>query len=95
MIENSFNVGKYFRKSLESIYDCNSPIVSIRGKGLFNAIEFDGNDIAEKCSLNLLKNGLLTKTTQGNTLRLCPPLTITKQQIDESLQIIQKSIKNI
>lgn len=95
MIENSFNVGKYFRKSLESIYDCNSPIVSIRGKGLFNAIEFDGNDVAEKCSLNLLKNGLLTKTTQGNTLRLCPPLTITKQQIDESLQIIQDSIKNI
>ncbi len=95
LINNSYEVGDYFRKNLKNLYDCNSPIVNIRGKGLFNAMELDGNDVAEKLSLNLLKNGLLTKTTHGNILRLCPPLTITKHDIDDSIRIIEKSIRNV
>ena len=46
-------------------------------------------------SKNLLKNGLLSKTTHGSILRLCPPLNINKREIDESLEIISKSIKTI
>ena len=95
LINNSYNIGKYFRENLEKLYDCNSPLVSIRGKGLFNSIELDGSNTAENLSKNLLKNGLLSKTTHGSILRLCPPLNINKREIDESLEIISKSIKTI
>jgi len=29
--------------------------------------------------------------TKGGTIRMCPPLIITKSQMEESLEIIQKS----
>ena len=95
MIQNSFYTGKYFRSNLKSFYDCNSPIVSVRGKGLFNAIELDGEDVAEKLSYQLLKNGLLSKTTHGNIIRMCPPLCISERDINECLYIIEKSLKQV
>tara|TARA_E500000178_G_scaffold233042_1_gene229535 strand:- start:4328 stop:5542 length:1215 start_codon:yes stop_codon:yes gene_type:complete len=95
MIENSYKMGLYFRENLKKMYDCNSPLVNIRGKGLFNSIELDGSDVAEKLSYELLKNGLLSKTTHGNKLRLCPPLCINVRELDECLDIIQKAIRTV
>ncbi len=95
MIENSFRMGNYFREELEKLYDCNSPLVNIRGKGLFNAIELESSNITEKVCKNLIKNRLLAKSTHNTNIRLCPPLIINKIQIDESLEIIRKSIKNL
>jgi ornithine--oxo-acid transaminase len=42
--------------------------------------------------LELKENGLLAKPTHGDKIRLAPPLVITKEQIDECVQIIQKSL---
>ncbi|MCB0509796.1 MAG: aminotransferase class III-fold pyridoxal phosphate-dependent enzyme, partial [Bacteroidetes bacterium] len=41
--------------------------------------------------LKLRDNGLLAKPTHGNIIRLAPPLVITKQQLDECIEIIRKS----
>ena len=41
---------------------------------------------------NLIRNGLLSQITHGKTIRLCPPLTITKNHINKSLEIIKKSV---
>lgn len=95
MIKNSYKMGLYFRENLKKMYDCNSPLVNIRGKGLFNSIELDGSDIAEKLSYELLKNGLLSKTTHGSKLRLCPPLCINERELDECLEIIQKAMRRV
>jgi ornithine--oxo-acid transaminase len=38
-------------------------------------------------------NGLLAKPTQGDKIRLAPPLVITKEQIDESIKIIENSLQ--
>ena len=95
LITNSYNQGKYFRRTLKSLYDCNSPIICIRGKGLLNAIEFDDEKYARKLSQKLAKNGLLTKTTHDVIMRLSPPLTINRSQINEALNIFSKSIREM
>ena len=39
-----------------------------------------------------LKNGLSFKVSQGNVLQLSPPLTITREQLTEALQILENAI---
>ena len=89
--ENSYLLGKRFRKSLNSYVDKSSIVLKIRGKGLLNAIEIDnGSDkeIAWKICLELKNNGLLAKPTHGNIIRFAPPLVITEKQLDQCIGII-------
>jgi ornithine--oxo-acid transaminase len=90
LINNSYKMGKYFRKELRNLNLKN--VKEIRGKGLFNAIEFKYKKSASIALENLKNNGLLTNITKNKTLRLTPPLIINKNQIDHALEIIDKSI---
>lgn len=93
LINNSLKMGKYFRNNLLKFN--HSSIKEIRGRGLLNAIEVENSRVAEKLNTNLMKNGLLTKTTRGNVLRLCPPLTIKKNQMDKAIDILNNSFNNL
>jgi len=42
--------------------------------------------------LAMKNNGLLAKPTHGNIVRFAPPLTISENEIDECLAIIEKSL---
>ena len=92
LAEKSQASGEYFRRKLGEL---NSPYIkAIRGKGLLNAIVINHSDgeAAWKLCLALKDNGLLAKPTHGDKIRLAPPLTITEDQIDECINIIQKSL---
>jgi len=85
-------MGEYFRqevRKLESKY-----ISLVRGKGLLNAIVMKHEDpkAAWKLCLELKENGMLAKPTHGDKIRFAPPLVITKDEIDECVQIISKSL---
>ena len=87
--ENSYLLGKRFRKSLNSYVDKSSIALKIRGKGLL--IEIDNSsdkEIAWKICLELKNNGLLAKPTHGNIIRFAPPLVITEKQLDQCVGII-------
>jgi ornithine--oxo-acid transaminase len=93
MPENASVLGDYFRNELKNLQ---SPFITIiRGKGLLNAIviEHDNKEAAWKLCLELKENGLLAKPTHGDKIRLAPPLVITKEQIDECVAILNKSLK--
>jgi ornithine--oxo-acid transaminase len=63
----------------------------------FNDFKFfptDHVDAFDFC-LKLKENGLLSKPTHDNILRLAPPLIITEQQIEESLDILEKTVKEV
>lgn len=93
MINNSNKMGTLFRNGLRLIKS--DLIKDIRGVGLFNAIEFNEKEIAEKLTKKLQDNGLLTKTTHDVTIRLCPPLVINRKEIEQSLDIIEKSLNQL
>jgi ornithine--oxo-acid transaminase len=86
-------LGNYFREQLQNLQ---SPHIKlVRGKGLLNAIVINHPDkeAAWKLCLIMKDNGLLAKPTQGDKIRLAPPLVITKEQIDESIKIIESSLQ--
>ena len=91
MAENAAKLGERLLKGLRSI---STPYLKeARGKGLFCAIQLQHPDkeAAWKLCLELMKNGLLAKPTQGDRIRFAPPLVITEAQIDEAVGIIGKS----
>jgi ornithine--oxo-acid transaminase len=102
LAENAVARGDQLRKGLQKLVDGNSSVEKVRGRGLLNAIIIDdsgGSDgstgkAMELCEV-MMQNGLLAKPTQGNIVRFAPPLTITEKEIDECLDIITTSVKQI
>jgi len=45
--------------------------------------------------LHLKQNGLLAKPTHGDKIRFAPPLLITRAQVDECIDIINRSLSHI
>lgn len=89
---NAEIMGELLRSELEKI---NSPYIEkVRGMGLLNAIVIKHNnpEAAWELCLALKENGLLAKPTHGDKIRFAPPLIITKEQIMECVDIIQKSL---
>ncbi|SJN49059.1 ornithine--oxo-acid transaminase [Sphingobacterium faecium] len=97
LAENAENMGQLFRNGLEEMMTRCPIITEVRGKGLLNAIVIDSeeeDDLAWEICLKFKENGLLAKPTHGNKIRLAPPLVMTEEQIEESLKIIEKSLKH-
>lgn len=92
MVENAAAMGDHFRNGLEAI---KSPFIeTVRGKGLLNAVVIHQThpEAAWDLCMELKENGLLAKPTHGNKIRFAPPLSITKSQIEECLDIIADSL---
>lgn len=94
LAERADRLGEVFRTALRNI---KSPrLKTVRGKGLLNAIvieEKDGVSAWEVC-LALRDNGLLTKPTHGDTIRLAPPLVLSEEQVHEAAGIIQRTLES-
>ena len=82
--------GQYLRDGIAAL---NSPCVSgVRGMGLMIGVGVQGmthRELKDK----LMAAGLLTLTAGKDTLRLLPPLVITKEEMDKGLAIMAQVMK--
>jgi ornithine--oxo-acid transaminase len=97
LAENANEVGQYLRDHLTSFSSEFGFIESARGKGLLNAIVIDENHhtSAWDVCVELKNNGLLAKPTHDHIIRLALPLCISKPEIDQCLEIMHKTFKNV
>ena len=96
LAENAYNLGEYFREELNKFIKDSSIVKLVRGKGLLNAIVINDTEeskTAWNICLEMKNNGLLAKPTHGNIIRFAPPLTITKNQLDDCIKIIIDTLK--
>ncbi|KAJ9508493.1 hypothetical protein QJQ45_012019 [Haematococcus lacustris] len=95
LAENSERLGVVLRKELNEIAtQSNGMVTTVRGKGLFNAMERNGKGAWDVC-LRMMELGMLAKPTQRNTIRFAPPLTITEPQLMECVGIIKKALATV
>lgn len=87
---------KHGRKLRSELAKLPSNIVkNHRGKGLLNAIVIaDQFDAWEVC-LKLRDHGLLAKPTHNTIIRLAPPLCISDEELDKSIEIIKNVITSL
>lgn len=99
LLEQVREKGEYFQSLLTKLKDKYSCIHEIRGLGLLWAIEIlsPGTDVpdvnlVDRILYACLRNGLSFKVSKGYILQLSPPLIITKEELEEAVQILDKSI---
>ncbi len=103
LLKNAELMGKYLRDRLEGLKEKYPIIGEVRGMGLIQGIEVVKEkkepapdfvlrifEITKKKGLLIGKGGLF-----GNVIRLTPPLTIEKGEIDQAVQILDQAFKKI
>jgi ornithine--oxo-acid transaminase len=93
MVENALAMGARF---LAGLRDINSPAVKeVRGRGLMIAIElYSQAGGARRYCDALRQRGLLCKDTHDHTIRVSPPLVITRDEIDWALDQFDAALSN-
>ena len=100
LIEASARLGKHALARLEKMRERYPIIHEVRGLGLHLGIELrrDGepaSDEADTVMYHSLAQGLSYKVGGGCVLTLCPPLTITREELDRALDIVEAGIQSL
>jgi len=94
LIKNAEIQGKRLLQGLE-IIEKKYPqkILNVRGRGLMCAFDLLTPEKRDALKNKLYANHLLVLTCGSVTIRFRPPLNITSEEIDETLEIIEKTVK--
>ena len=82
LMKNAEKQGSYLMEKLSKL----DGIKNVRGKGLIIGMDIkNAKEVVKKC----ISKGLIINSTSESTIRLLPPLIITKKQIDDSIMILK------
>jgi len=103
LISKAKEDGKYLMEKLNELKKKYQIIGDIRGQGLLVGIELiadkeykkRGTKEAEKMLYKCLKKGLSFKLTMGNIITLCPPLNITREDLDKAIDILDGCFQEV
>ena len=87
-------MGAYLRKGLEGLKSRHSYITDVRGMGLLLALEFNA-EISAKLLSACNQEGLLLNAVRPNAIRLMPPLTISKEEVDMGLERLERGLGKV
>jgi len=103
LMENATRQGSYLIKRLKEMQTKYPLIGDVRGKGLMASAEFvkdretkepapkETEEIMNKC----FKRGLAIITAGKSAMRFAPPLIITREILDEGLEIFEGAVKEV
>lgn len=83
----SAELGAHMRARLDVL---GGPVRSVRSRGLWAGVEIDGK--ARAVTERLMELGVLAKETHETTVRLAPPLIISTEDLDWSLDRLAESL---
>lgn len=93
LVENAKVQGEYFRRRIEELQKSYSEIITdVRGMGLLIGIELK-EAVAKDIFAALFEHKYLTSLCGGNTIRLAPPLIISKADIDQFIDTFDVILK--
>ena len=102
MVENSRDVGAYFKEQLEGLAGDHPLIGDVRGRGLLMGVELVSDretrapvaedvHIADKLNERFKKYGLILRMS-GNIINIGPPICITEGEVDEIIHALDVSL---
>ena len=92
VVEHVAETAPYLEKKLDELvekYDC---LAARRGKGFMQGLVVTGRPVGEVIN-RAIENGLLVISAGSDVLRMVPPLVITKDDIDEMIEKLERLLK--
>ena len=91
ILEHVQEITSYFEEKLDGLVEKYDFFTQRRGKGLMQGLVVEGRLVGEIVA-KALENGLVVISAGSDVLRFVPPLIITKEQIDEMVEKLEKTI---
>jgi 4-aminobutyrate aminotransferase len=103
LMDNSTKLGNHIMKRLQEFKEKCEVLGDVRGKGLMIGVEIvedkktkkpakeKASEIMNRC----WKRGVAVITCGASTIRIAPPLIITRELVDASMNIIEDTIKEV
>jgi len=96
LVENAAIVGSYMLNRIVELQQKHPKVISnARGKGLFCAMDVTDAKYRGALIGKILEKGAIMLPSGEKTIRFRPPLIITKELVDEAIDIIDKSVMEI
>jgi 4-aminobutyrate aminotransferase len=103
LMHNAAEVGTYLREQLQALAGRTPQIGQVRGRGLMVGVEFVKNqtsrepdhDGADAVMVETFRRGVLVLTCGKSTIRFCPPLVVTRQQVDKAVEVFENAINHV
>jgi 4-aminobutyrate aminotransferase len=103
LLENATKQGVYIMKRLEELKARSEIVGDVRGKGLMVGLEIVEDKKSKKPApekvkeimMRSWKRGVAVITCGASTIRIAPPLVITRELIDSALDIIEDTVKEV
>ncbi len=103
LVENAARVGAWALERLHDLRDKHPLVGDVRGRGLLLGLDLVADreskdpaaDAAEQVFYGALGRGLSFKISMGSVLTLSPPLTITREQMEQALGILDDCIAEV
>lgn len=101
LVDNAAKQGEYYMKRLNELAESHEVIGDVRGKGLMLAIDFVKDrrtkqpnvKYRDNVELKSLENGLILLSTGLSAIRIIPPLNVSSEEIDMSMECLEKALK--
>ncbi|MDX1600725.1 MAG: acetyl ornithine aminotransferase family protein [Anaerolineales bacterium] len=102
LMDNAAEQGEYLLDALAEIGARHPSIGEVRGKGLMIGVEFVKDQTTKEPAIALrdsveegaFRGGLLTLSCGKSSIRFSPPLVITRDEIDEGLEIFESALSD-
>jgi 4-aminobutyrate aminotransferase len=99
-MENAATIGQYTIDALSEIMQRHPSIGDVRGKGLMIGVEFvkdretkePAKELTERIIHRAFERGLLMLGCSKSVIRVAPPLSISKSEVDEGLKFFEEAI---
>jgi 4-aminobutyrate aminotransferase len=103
LMSNAERVGAYLLERLQRWPNCFPIIGDVRGLGLMIGVEIVRNratkerapDLRDKVVTMAFERGLLILGCGQNSVRLCPPLVVTKDQADFAAEVLEECLTEL
>ena len=100
LVENAAKIGALLKDRLAALRTRHSTIGDVRGLGLMIGVEFCRPDdrkaldreLRERVMQKCFEKGLLLLGCGESTLRFCPPLIVTAQEVETAVRLFDQAI---
>ncbi len=103
LMQNAAEVGAYLQQQLQMLAQKSPHIGQVRGRGLMIGVEFVKDRAtrepdhagSDAVMLESFRRGLLLLTCGRSTIRFCPPLVVTRDEVDDAVERFEAAVDHV
>ncbi len=93
LVKNAATVGNYLKQHLSEFQETHTCVTNVRGKGLMCAFDLPSTEKRDEVYKSTFENNLLVLKSGERAIRFRPPLTLSKEEVDSAMEILEAAIK--